>query len=104
MIAFKLAGWVQEVIWTFMGFFRIYVETCLGFHGVLPNRRRDLFWAFMGVGRIGAGIAAWFHGMLAMARRDPWGRVQKKPDTGSRRRSADIRLGGWGIELSYGFR
>ena len=43
------------------------------------------------VGRIGAEIAAWFHGMQAMARRDPWGRAQKKPDTGSRRRSASIR-------------
>ena len=75
MIAIKLAEWARRVVW-----------------------------AFMGVGRIGVGRAAWFHGMRAIARRDPWGRAQKKPDTGSRRRSAGIRLGGWGIEVSYGFR
>ena len=56
------------------------------------------------VGRIGAEIAAWFHRMRAIVRRDPCGRAQKKPDTGSRRCSAGIRLGGWGIEVSYGFR
>ena len=111
---------------------RIGAETCFGLHEVLQNRRRKLFglswvcpdghgelfglswgvsgWvqglvsAFMGFVRIGVGIAAWFHGMRAIARRDPWGRAQKKPDTGSRRRSAGIRLEGLGIEVSYGFR
>ena len=52
---------------------------------------------------MGAGIDVWFHGVLVIVRRDPWGRAQKKPDTGSRRRSAGIRLGGLGIEVSYGF-
>ena len=97
---------------------RIGAETCFGLHGVLPNRRRKLFgpswgvsgwaqgivWAFVGCVRMGVWIDAWFHGMRAIARRDWCGRAQKKPDTGSRRRSAGIRLGGWGIEVSYGFR
>ena len=56
------------------------------------------------VGRMGAEIAVWFHGLRAIARRDWCGRAQKKPDIGSRRRSAGIRLGGLGIEVSYGFR
>ena len=56
------------------------------------------------VGRLGAEGCLGFHGMQAIARRDWCGRAQKKPDTGSRRRSAGIRLGGLGIEVSYGFR
>ena len=44
---------------------------------------------------MGVGIDVWFHGVLAMARRDLFGRAQKKPDTGSRRCSAGIRLGDW---------
>ena len=75
MIAIKSSEWVQRIVLAFMGFSRIGTEVCLGFHGV-----------------------------LAMARRDWCGRAQKKPDTGSRRCSAGIRLGGWGIEVSYGFR
>ena len=58
----------------------------------------------MGLVRMGIGIDVWFHGVLEMDRRDLFGRAQKKPDTGSRRRSAGIRLGGLGIEVSYGFR
>ena len=92
-------------------------EIFFGFHGVHPDRCRELFgpswgvaeWiqrfflAFAGCVWMGAGIDVWFHWVLAMARRDWCGRTQKKPDTGSRRCSAGIRLGGWGIEVSYGF-
>jgi len=53
---------------------------------------------------MGTGIDVWFHGVLVMARWNWCGRAQKKPDTGSRQCSAGIRLGGWGIEVSYGFR
>ena len=62
------------------------------------------FFGFRGVCLDGGRIDVWFHGVLAMARRDWYGRAQKKPDTGSRRCSAGIRLGGLGIEVSYGFR
>ena len=111
---------------------RIGAETCFGLHEVLQNRRRKLFglswvcpdgrgelfglswgvfgwvrgvfWAFAEYVWMGVWIDVWFHGVLVIVRRDWCGRAQKKPDTGSRRRSAGIRLGGWGIEVSYGFR
>ena len=65
---------------------------------------RGVVLAFAGCVWMGVGIDVWFHGMLVMVRRDWYGWAQKKPDTGSRRCSAGIRLGGWGIEVSYGFR
>ena len=97
---------------------RIGVEIFWGFHGVRLNGYRRLFepsweldeWvqgvvlAFEGCVWMGAGIDVWFHGVCSYGHRDWYGRTQKKPDTGSRRCSAGIRLGGWGIEVSYGFR
>ena len=65
---------------------------------------RGVVLAFMELVRMGVGIDVWFHGVLVIVHRNWWGRAQKKPDTGSRRCSAGIRLGGWGIEVSYGFR
>ena len=49
------------------------------------------FWAFARCFWMGVGINVWFHGVLVIVRRDWCGRAQKKPDTGSRRRSASIR-------------
>ena len=44
MIAFKFAGWMQEVTSAFIKFGRIGAETCFGLHRVRPNKLRELFW------------------------------------------------------------
>ena len=109
---------MQRVVWAFIGLGQIGAEIFLGFRGVWMDRCKGLFgpsweldeWvqgvvlAFEGCVWMGVGIDVWFHGVLAMVRRDWCEWAQKKPDTGSRRCSAGIRLGGWGIEVSYGFR
>ena len=48
MIAIKSSEWARKVVWTFIGFVRMGAESCLGFHGVHPDRCRRLFWAFIG--------------------------------------------------------